>query len=197
MQKRAIPPSLRSRPPCSLDGGEVLRSCRAALRVSSDVVHESCHATSPHQETILWGAGGGCPQGVLFLRTQRVLGEGEVVHGRFQACSTCSEAFPGGAREAIYGKYHRWHSAAQPLKPCLPWGDTCTLGVCLGERTEAAEKPLPPPVFLRRPLLAELHSWQKMSVFKSNPIITEQTKRRAGLEPRGNEEVHELYFWQV
>ena len=82
-------------------------------------------------------------KGVLFLRTQGVLGEREVVHGRYQACSTCSEAFAGGAREAIYEKYHQWHSAAQPLKPCLPWGVTCTLGVCLGKHTEAAREAPP------------------------------------------------------
>lgn len=75
------------------------------------------------------------------------------------------------------------------LKPCLPWGVTCTTGVCLGEHTRSSE---------RIPFLLQCFSsalcWQSLAVcqlakdecFQSNSIITEQTKRRAGLEPKGN-----------
>ena len=123
--------------------------------MSGDVVHESCHANNPHQETILWGAGGGCPQGVLFLRTQGVLGEGEVVLGRYQACSTCSEAFPGGAREAIYENYHQWHSAAQPSEAMLTLGSHLHYRSLLrGAYQKQRENPFPPPVFLQDPLFA-------------------------------------------
>ena len=85
-----------------------------------DVVHEGCRANSPHPETILWGEAGGCPQGVLCLRTQGVLGE--VVHGRGQACGTGSEAFPEVQGKPLMRSTTSGALLQSLLKPCLlPW----------------------------------------------------------------------------
>ena len=124
---------------------------------------------------------------MLCLRTQGVLGE--VVHGRGQACSTGSEAFPEVQAKPLMKSTISGTLLQSLLKPCLPWGKSLapqesSYGSAPAARETPSSSSVPPA-----PSTAEAEhcaSWQKNSVFKSSSIITEQTKGRAGWELKGN-----------